>query len=217
MTNTRLQTTARFGDAFDGAAAQAEVHRRLAFAAGAFVSAHEMRGRHRAGDEEDPDVIVESVALYCWPQRRSCSVFSGGNPKLRHSRYVTRPSNPAHSSTSLKCGIASPCKEDRPVRARLYRRPVHVVQQASTRSLAGARSFSPCWYWIPMARAAELIRDPDRGDVHLALLQGLRLGQLGFLIFAPLELHSFLEQPGEHLARFGVGHLQHGGIEGRIG
>ena len=47
----------------------------------------------------------------------------------------------------------------------------------STRSLAGSRSFSPCWYWMPMV-AAEVVGDPHGGDVHLALLQDLLVGQI---------------------------------------
>src|SRR5438067_1540344 len=48
-----------FGDAFEGTAAETEVHRRLAFARRAFVAADEMRGRRGAGDEENPNVIVD--------------------------------------------------------------------------------------------------------------------------------------------------------------
>ncbi len=48
----------------------------------------------------------------------------------------------------------------------------------STRSLAGSRSFSPCWYWMPIVCAAEVVGDAQRGDVHLALLVNLVVGQI---------------------------------------
>src|SRR6266436_8483015 len=50
-----------FGNAFDGPATKAEIHWRLPFARRAFEAADEMGGRRRAGDEEDPDVIVHSI------------------------------------------------------------------------------------------------------------------------------------------------------------
>ena len=50
------------GDALDRAAAQAEVHGRLALAGGALIAADQVRGRHGAGDQEDPDIIVHAVA-----------------------------------------------------------------------------------------------------------------------------------------------------------
>ena len=52
--------------------------------------------------------------------------------------------------------------------------------------------------------AAEFVGEADGGDIHLALLQGLGFGQLGFLVLAPAEGHALLEQPVEDGARFGV-------------
>ena len=63
MTNTRLQTMCPGLEMpLIGAAAQAEIHGRLAFAGGAAIAADQMRGRHGAGDQEHPDVIVHAVA-----------------------------------------------------------------------------------------------------------------------------------------------------------
>lgn len=39
--------------------------------------------------------------------RKSCNVFSTGWPSVFCTRLVKRPSSPAHSLTSLKCGIGS--------------------------------------------------------------------------------------------------------------
>ena len=54
---------ARLADALERAAAEPEIHGRLAFADGALPAADEMRGRRRAGDEQHPDVVVHAVAL----------------------------------------------------------------------------------------------------------------------------------------------------------
>src|SRR5947209_325723 len=53
---------AGFADAFEGAAAEAEVHGRLAFAGGAGPAALEMAGGSGAADFEDPDVFSGRAA-----------------------------------------------------------------------------------------------------------------------------------------------------------
>src|SRR5512142_1273102 len=49
-------------DAFDGAAAHPEVHRRLALAHRFGVAGGEVRRRNRAGNLQQPDKIVDAVA-----------------------------------------------------------------------------------------------------------------------------------------------------------
>src|SRR5262245_10280183 len=56
-----------FGNAFDCAAAQSKIHRRLAFAASALPTADEMRGRGGARNQKDPDVIIHSVSFVVLP------------------------------------------------------------------------------------------------------------------------------------------------------
>src|SRR5690349_15794817 len=53
---------ARFGNAFDGAAAETEIHRRLAFTGSSFVTADEMRGRSGAGNQKHPNIIIHTIA-----------------------------------------------------------------------------------------------------------------------------------------------------------
>ena len=67
----------------------------------------------------------------------------------------------------------------------LHRGPVDVVQQAFDQIARRRQILQPLLVLNADRVAAELIRDPHGGDIHLALLQRLRLGQLGLLIFAP--------------------------------
>ncbi len=60
---------------------------------------------------------------------------------------------------------------------------------------------------------AELGRDPHRGDVHLALLQHLRFGQLGFFVRAEIEFHALGQQPVIDRAGFSIGDRLHLRIE----
>ena len=77
-------------------------------------------------------------------------MFSTGNPIALCSRYVISPSSPAHSSTSLKCGRGAPAYNSRFPSALVTGGRTESFSVPSTRSLAGSRSFNPCWYWIPI-------------------------------------------------------------------
>ena len=92
---------------------------------------------------------LRPLTLHESPQRKSCSVFSGGQPSSVHSRFVASASSPAHSSTSLKCGTARPANNSRPLALRTGGRST-LFNIPSAKSLAGVKSFSPCWYWMPI-------------------------------------------------------------------
>ena len=92
-------------------------------------------------------------------------------------RLVTSPSRPAHSSTSLKCGSASTVVEHAAVGRRLHRRTVHVVQQALDQ-VGGRREVLQALLILDAdGVASEVVGDAQGGDVHLALLQDLVVGQ----------------------------------------
>src|SRR6266550_95776 len=55
--DARPDDLAGFGNAFEGAAAEPEIHGGLALAARAAPAVDEMGRRGRAGDEKDPDII----------------------------------------------------------------------------------------------------------------------------------------------------------------
>ena len=94
-------------------------------------------------------------------------------------------------------------------RSTLFSRP-------STRSLAGRKVLQALLVLDADGGAAELVGEPDGGDVHLALLQGLGFGQFGLLVAAPVEGHALLQQPVQDLAGFGVADLLHGGVQGGL-
>ena len=78
-------------------------------------------------------------------------MVAGSRPIAVQTRLVTSASTAAHSSTSLKCGSGSPGYSSRePSRLRTGGRSP-LLSSPSTRSLAGTRSLSPCWYWMPIA------------------------------------------------------------------
>ncbi len=52
--------------------------------------------------------------------------------------------------------------------------------------------------------AAEFIGDPEGGDVHLALLVNLLIGEFGFFILAGVEVQAFGVEPLAHGFRFGI-------------
>ena len=118
------------------AAAQAEIHGRLAFAGGAAIAADEVRGRHGAGNQEDPDVIVHAVApvvlapadIVQGVLRRKAQLAPQaiGHQAIQAGAFVHfvevrhRFAGEQHAA-----GLGG-----------LHRRPVHVVQQA-LRQVAG--------------------------------------------------------------------------------
>ena len=65
-------------------------------------------------------------------------------------------------------------------------------------------------------RAAKFIGDAHRSNVHFALLQGLRFGQLRLLMRPPIEGHALLDQPRQNRARLFIRDAQHGRIKGGL-
>ena len=121
-------------------------------------------------------------------------MFSGSKPSLRQTRLVTSPSRPAHSSTSLKCGSALPSYRIAAVHA-THRRPVDIVQHAFDQ-VGRRRQILQALLILDADRvAAEFVGDAQRGDVHLALLEDLGVGQLGLRIRAGVEPHALAVQP----------------------
>jgi len=47
--------------------------------------------------------------------------------------------------------------------------------------------------------AAEVMRDADGGNVHLALGEDLLFCEVGGVVRAKVELHAFVLQPSQHL------------------
>src|SRR5512136_2138721 len=82
--------------------------------------------------------------LYQRPQRTSCNVVSGVKPNFFHRPLVISASRPAHSSTSLKWGSASPAYKSCPLFSAFTGGRSTLLSRPSARSEAGVRSLSPC-------------------------------------------------------------------------
>ena len=106
--------------------------------------------------------------------------------------------------------------EHAPVAARAHRRPVHVVQQAFGQVGCRRQILQPLLILDADGVAAEVVGDAQRGDVHLALLEDLRVGQIGLRVAAGAELHAFAVEPGAHLLRFLGAGGEHFGVERRL-
>jgi hypothetical protein len=117
----------------------------------------------------------------------------------------------------LKCGSGVVFVEHAPVAARAHRRPVHVVQQAFGQVGSRRQVLQPLLILDADGVAAEIVGDAQRRDVHLALLQNLRVGQVGLGSGPVRNCTPFAIQPGAHRARFLVAHRsQHLGVERRL-
>ena len=86
----------------------------------------------------------------------------------------------------------------------LDRRAIDIVEQAF-RQVGGGREIFQALLILDAHRvAAESIGDAQGRDIHFALLQHLRLGEVGLPVAAVFERHAFLDQPVIDGARFRV-------------
>ena len=64
--------------------------------------------------------------------------------------------------------------------------------------------------------AAEVVGDPHGGDVHLALLEDLRVGEIGLVLGAGVEFHAAVFDPLADGGGLGVADLRRFVVEGRL-
>ena len=88
------------------------------------------------------------------------------------------------------------------------RRAVDIVQQALDQVGSGGDVLEALLILDADGVAAEVIGDAQGGDVHLALLENLRIGQVGLFGGAGDEGHAALIEPGADFRRFGVGDVR---------
>ena len=216
---TRLQTISPgLADALERAAAEPEVHRRLALAGGARRSRRRSATAGPTRRSRTPRRI--SAVRTSSPQRTSCSVVAGSRPIAVQTRLVTSASRPAHSSTSLKCGSGLPVVQHRGAPSRLrHRRALDVVQQPLDQvATPGSRSFSPCWYWMPIGVAAEVVGDPQRR--RCTSCTGSRICASVSSVASSVPVRNVMPrrvQPGPDGLRLGVGHRAHLRVRARTG
>ena len=144
---------AGFADAGAGAAAEAEIHRRLTIAVRAGPFADEMFGRSAAADFEDPDVIVDFGIL-------AIDVFTGTGvmatpAKIVQGVFRVESQLPPQfvgdqaveagafvDFIEMRHGLAG--KKFTLVHRRLHRRAIDIVESSFDQIAGGGRSFKPC-------------------------------------------------------------------------
>ena len=184
-----------------------KVHRRLAFADASRVAADEVLRRHRAGDLEDPHEFLVPLTWYASPQRTSCSVFSGSKPSSRPDAVGDQPVEAGALVDFVEVRQRLALVEHAAVAASRHRRPVDVVQQALHQVRCRRQVLQALLILDADGVAAEIVGDPHRRDVHLALLEDLIVGQVGLLVRAGDELHALARPASRRTClRFRVGH-----------
>src|SRR5262249_51546706 len=114
----------------------------------------------------------------------------------------------------MRDGLAR--EEDASSARALNRGTVDIVEQAFDQVAGRSEVLQTLLVLNADRRTTKFIREANGGDIHFALLQRLCLGQLSFLVGAPLKCHSFFEQPIENRPGVGVADLLHGSIEGGL-
>ena len=92
-------------------------------------------------------------------------------------------------------------------------RTLDIVEQALGEIGGGSQILKPLLVLNADGVAAELIGDAQHGDVHAALVENLRVGQVGGFIRSRVETHAARVEPFANLLRFCVADLAHGRIE----
>ena len=105
---------------------------------------------------------------------------------------MTSASRPAHSSTSLKCGSASPGEQLLAGDVMMHRRTFDVVQHPFHQIRCRRQVLQSLLVLNADRVAAELIGDAHGGDVHLALLEHLDPREFGRFIDAKA---NFIPRP----------------------
>jgi hypothetical protein len=89
------------------------------------------------------------------------------------------------------------------------RRPVHIIQSAFDQVGGRAEIFEALLVLNADRCAAELVGDAHGCNIHLTLLKHLRLGEIGFLVLAKVELKPFAKIPIENRTRLVVSDGEH--------
>jgi hypothetical protein len=116
----------------------------------------------------------------------------------------------------LKCGSGLSFVEHAAVPGGLHRRTVDIIQQTLHQVGCRRQVFQPLLVLNADDVAAEIVGDAQRRDVHLALIEDLGVGEIGFGMRSGMEVHALFVQPVAHRARLFVGHFAHGGIQRRL-
>ena len=213
--NTTPHNPPRLGNALHRPAAQTEIHRRLALTRRSLPSADEMSRWRRTGNQKHPNVFTATVDL------------AGSAPPQIMQRVLRRPSEfypEAIRGQRVQPGAFVHFVK---VRHRLAgkqlpairipnRRSIDVVQH-TLGEIAGRRQILETLLVLNADRGTtELIRNPHGRDVHFALQEHLRLGQVGFLVGPELKFYALFSEPGVNLSGLPIANILHRSEQGRL-
>ena len=95
-------------------------------------------------------------------------------------------------------------------------RPIDIVQKSFGQIGGGRQIFQPLLILNADGVASELVREPDCGDIHPALVQDLGFRELCGRIVSNIESQPFLHQPIADSLRLAGRNSLHGGVEHRL-
>ncbi len=223
--NAAPDDVAGFADAFERATAEAEVHRGLSLGRSTFPAADEVGRRCSAADEQHPDVFRRGRRK----SSRSGTLTSSATNKITPAEVVEgvfggetelAPEFVGHEAVEAGAFIdfveMRQCftfKEHALAIGAAHGRAVGVVEHAFDEVAGGCEVFEALLILNADGGAAELVGKAHSGDVHFALKQDLRLGELRGLVCAEFHLQAFFVQPSEHGGSIGIAHFTHRGVE----
>ena len=212
---------AGLADTLERAATGREVHGRLTFAARTLVAVSKVGGGNGAGDLENPDILVDRFAQAVVPgvPTAPAQIVQGGFGRVAQLLPEPIRDQSIQAGTLIdfvEIGQGGPGIQRF---ARLFvldGRPLDIVEQAFDQVRCRGEIFEALLILNPDGRAAELIGQAHGGDVHFALTQHLRLGQIGGFVGPKVEGLALVDQP--LIGRPGVlfGDRQHLRIQRRL-
>ena len=171
-----------------------------------------MLRRHGAGDLEHPHEIAPvALAVPQVVQRRLGIEAERGPDAIRDQRV-----EPGALIHFVEVRQRPALIKHAPVRRSRDRRTIHIIEQPFCKIGRRREVFQSLLVLDADHIASEFIGDPQRGDIHLALLENLIVGEIGFRRGAGEEAQPFPFDPLPYGCRLGVRHVAHLGVQRRL-
>lgn len=198
----------RLGDPVQGAATLREIHRGLTVTVAAFPSIDMVLDRSGTTDEEDPDILVCCAGLvpiaptqvvqggFGW--LLECGVHALGHEGVDTTALV--------HFVEVWVGLAF---EDDLAGCVLDRRTVCAVEHTFDEVGSGAEVLEALLILNAEGIATEGVTNAAGSNIHFALLDHLRLGQLGLGVLTEVEVEALIFDEFEDFFGFGLAHILH--------
>src|SRR5271157_2427459 len=154
-----------FAYALQSAAAEAEVHGRLALADGSLVAANEMRGGNRAGDLEEPYELIKSVGGVSLAPADIVQSCGRIEPHRRPDAICDHRIDADALVNLIEMRQRPACIKLTAI-STVGRRTIDVVEQSLDEIGGGRQVFEPLLVLDADGVASELIGNAQHGDVH---------------------------------------------------